>query len=207
MVRLKYFLAVVLCAVVAAAPVRAPVRADEAQDRLVEQGVAAYDAGNYQRAKDILVPLAEAGHPKAMNIVGLMYSKGFGYPSNRTTACDWYERSANEGYSSGSFNLSHCYYHGSGRPQDEREWLFWTKKAALQGHKGAQGNLAGLYVETDRDEYLYWAQKAAAQGNARAKVLMWLKGDGDLVANVKLAEIVCVIVRIAWLNDRYDACD
>jgi len=181
--------------------------ADEAQDQQVEIGVKAYDDGDYPRAKDILLPLAEAGHPKAMNMVGLMHSKGKGYSKHRQVACDWYERSAETGYISGIYNLSLCYHLGEGRANDPKLGWALTERAAQLGHIGAQGDIAGRYVDTERDLYLFWAKKAATSGNARAKVLMWLKGDGEYVPDLTFIEIVCVVVKIAWMDDRYDACD
>ncbi|MBF0250212.1 MAG: sel1 repeat family protein [Alphaproteobacteria bacterium] len=176
-------------------------------ERRVAEGVTAYDAGVYETAKAILLPLAETGHPKAMNMVGLMYSKGNGYPTNRTMACDWYERSAEAGYVSGQANFATCLYWGDGRPKDVGRSIHWDTKAAEQGYKLSQADLAGYFVDRDRKQYLYWAQKAAANGSVRAKALMWLNGDRDLVSDLPWTDIVCVMVMIGLLNESGDYCD
>ncbi|MBL4748731.1 MAG: sel1 repeat family protein [Magnetovibrio sp.] len=64
------------------------------QDQLVEQGVAFYNDNEYKKAKAVLLPLAEAGHTKAMNMIGLMTKYGKGIPLNLELSCDWYEHSA-----------------------------------------------------------------------------------------------------------------
>ena len=181
--------------------------ADDAQDQQVEIGVAAYDDGDYQRAKDILLPLAEAGHPKAMNMVGLMHSKGKGYSKHRQVACDWYERSAELGYVSAQDNFALCLYWGDGRPKDITKAIYWNERAAEQGSKLSQTNLATYYDDTDRDKYLYWAQKAAAQGGIKAKALMWSNGDRDLVPDLRWTDLVCIVVMYGWLDKPYNYCD
>ena len=180
---------------------------DEAQDALVAEGVKAYDDGDYQKAKDILLPLAEAGHPKAMNMIGLMHSNGYDYPQDRTIACNWYEQSAMAGYPPAMSNLSICFYWGDGRPQNISQAIFWDEKAAQLGHKNSQANLAAIYVDQDREKYLYWAQKAVANGSIKTKALMWGNGDGDLVTDLHWTDLVCVVVMIGWFDKRADYCD
>ena len=196
----------VLC-LITLATLAHPALADEAQDALVEQGVQAYDDGDYQKAKDILLPLAKAGVPKAMNMIGLMHDFGKGYPENTVLGCDWYQRSAKTGYVSAQSNLSTCYSLGDGRPKDMKKFLYWSQKAAEQGSKSAQGGLAAYYVDRDREQYLYWAQKAAAQGSITTKALMWGNGDKALVPHLRWTDLACVVVMIGWLDKPYDYCD
>lgn len=60
----------------------------------------------------------------------------------------------------------------------------WFKKAATQGHKGAQYNLGIMYgngqgVQQDYDEAVYWYRKAADQGYAPAQNNLGIMyGDG-----------------------------
>ena len=180
---------------------------DEAQDALVAEGVKAYDDGDYQKAKDILLPLAEAGHPKAMNMIGLMYEFIRGYSQNTRKACDWYEKSANAGYVSAQRNLAICYYWGDGRLRDEAQAIHWYRQAGEQGNKNAQAFLTAYFSSRERNEYLYWAQKAAQQGSVFAKAVMWDKGDKDLVSNLSWIDRVCIIVAVGWLKKPTDYCD
>jgi TPR repeat protein len=179
--------------------VAAPVRADEAQDRLVEQGVAAYDAGNYAEAKVILLPLAEAGIPWAMNTVGLMHDGTGAFPNDPKTECDWYERAANAGFASGMYNLSICYDWGDGRPKDLNEMLHWRNLAAESGSIPAMINLAAL-DSSEGEEYRRWMNQAAQHGSVYAKVSLWLQGYKHDVPDLKVQDIVCVSVRILILD-------
>ena len=99
-----------------------PFKATSAQDALVEQGVAFYDNEDFPKAKDILLPLAEAGHPKAMHFIGRMHEGTNVFPNNPVLECNWYERAANSGYPSSMYNMSIC-YDGNGRPDDIPSWI------------------------------------------------------------------------------------
>lgn len=181
--------------------------ADEAQDALVEQGVVAYDAGNYERAKSILLPLAEAGHPKAMNMVGRLHDGTSVFPDDPKIECDWYEKSAIAGYISAQSNFSTCYYKGDGRTKDIDKWIYWIEKSAHQGRTLSQAALAGYYVKRDRNKYLYWAEQAIAGGSKGIAVLMWLNGDKQDVVDVSPIDIACVVVMIGWLKKPSDHCE
>ena len=178
---------------------------DEAQDAQVEQGVAAYDEGDYQRAKDILLPLAEAGHPKAMNMVGLMTKFGNGFTPNPEVACDWYEKSATAGYSSAMYNMSIC-YDGFGRPNDPERHKFWLLRAADVGHVPAMINLSA-FDPSKGEEYLKWHRLAIDHGSTFAKVSLWLDGFKDEVPDITFGEIVCVSWNIILLDGGFRECD
>ncbi len=72
---------------------------DEA-DQLVEamaaynEGVAAYNKGDYQRAIEKFQPLAEQGHAIAQYNFGLMYDDGQAVPQDYVQAYKWYTLSA-----------------------------------------------------------------------------------------------------------------
>ena len=182
------------------------VRANEAEDQLVEQGVAFYDDEDFQKAKDILLPLAEAGHAKAMNMIGLMHDGTGVFPNNPKLECDWYEKSANGGYLSGMYNLSSCFNHGRGRELNSKQMLFWRTKAANQGYIPAMINLSSL-DETEGEYYRYWMNKAAQHGNAYAKVSLKLQGYEQDVPDVKIQDTLCVYVRILIFDGDFLDCD
>ena len=197
----KSVLAVLFCALLVAAP----VHADEAQDRLVEQGVAAYDAGDYAEAKSILLPLAEAGHPWAMNMIGRMYKFGQGYAANPTVGCDWYERAANAGYANAMYNMSIC-YDGFGRPDDPEMDKQWLLKAADHGVADAMVNLSALDL-SEGEEYRRWMNQAVQHGSVYAQVSLWLQGYKNDVPDIKVQDIVCVSFLVLILDKDINACD
>ena len=64
------------------------------------------------------------------------------------------------------------YLNGRGVPQDDAQAVAWWRKAAVQGHAGAQYNLGvagygnGDGVPQDYTQAVEWYRKAADQGNA-----------------------------------------
>ena len=71
------------------------------------------------------------------------------------------------------YNLGNMYYRGEGVPQNDKEAANWYRKAANQGHAGAQLNLGVMYKlgsgvpENDVKAYNWWSV-AKAQGDEDA---------------------------------------
>ena len=79
--------------------------------------------------------------------------------------------------------LGDQYYYGEGVGKDLKKAEEWYRKAAEQGHAGAQFHLGFLYQHDRNDsaEAAKWYRKAADQGYARAEVslaVMHAEGDG-----------------------------
>jgi TPR repeat protein len=177
-----------------------------AMDAEVESGVQAYRAGEYVRAKEILLPLAERGHPKAMNMVGLMHDGTGVFPSDPITKCDWYERAAQAGYAPGMNNLGRCFLQGEGRPLDIQASRQWFTKAAEKGALRAMLYLGGLNG-VPPDEQRYWLKKAADQGSRVAAANLWLNGQREDAPDFTLLDELCVMVRIMLLKQGVTVCD
>jgi TPR repeat protein len=62
-----------------------------------EDGMVAYNRGDYVPAIRLFRPLAEAGNPKAQNQIGLMYRKGEGTPQSPARAFMWFSLAAKRG--------------------------------------------------------------------------------------------------------------
>ena len=62
-----------------------------------EDGMVAYNRGDYVPAIRLFRPLAEAGNPKAQTQIGVMYRKGEGMPSSPTRAFMWFSVAAKRG--------------------------------------------------------------------------------------------------------------
>src|SRR5712671_4466078 len=62
-----------------------------------EDGMAAYNRGDYMPAIRLFRPLAEAGNPKAQNVLGVMFRKGEGVPKNPARAHMWFSFAAKRG--------------------------------------------------------------------------------------------------------------
>jgi TPR repeat protein len=62
-----------------------------------EDGMAAYNRGDYVLAIRLFRPMAEQGNPKAQNVMGVMYRKGEGVPRNLRRAFMWFSFAAKRG--------------------------------------------------------------------------------------------------------------
>src|SRR6202158_4114909 len=62
-----------------------------------EDGMAAYNRGDYLPAIRLFRPLAEQGNPKAQNVLGVMFRKGEGVARNSVRAFLWFNRAAARG--------------------------------------------------------------------------------------------------------------
>jgi len=62
-----------------------------------EDGMAAYNRGDYVPAIRLFRPLAEKGNPKAQSVIGVMYRKGEGVARNSARAFMWFSLAAKRG--------------------------------------------------------------------------------------------------------------
>ena len=62
-----------------------------------EDGLVAYNRGDYMPAMRLFRPLAEKGDAKAQNLLGAMYRKGEGVARNSVRAFVWFNRAARNG--------------------------------------------------------------------------------------------------------------
>ena len=112
-----------------------------------DEGVAAYDRGDYATALREWRPLAKQGNANAQYNLGIMYNNGRGVPQDFAEAVKWYSKAAEQGMAEAQVNLGvmYMYYNGHGVPQDLAEVVKWNRMAAEQGDAGAQYNLGVMY--------------------------------------------------------------
>jgi hypothetical protein len=81
-----------------------------------EDGLAAYDAGDYQKALRLWKPLAKWGvYPQVM--LGWLYNKGEGVPVDHAKAVYWYTKAAKQGHATAQYHLGLMYAKGDGVPK------------------------------------------------------------------------------------------
>jgi TPR repeat protein len=127
----------------------------------LEDGVAAYDRGDYATALRLLQPLGEQGDVTAQIVLGSMYDAGIGVTKDDRKALQWYRLAAEQGNADAQFNLGDMYANGQGVTQDNREAVKWLRLAAEQGNASAQSNLG----------VMYWHGRGVSQDYLRAH--MW----------------------------------
>lgn len=111
----------------------------------LQDGIAAYNKGNYPAALKELRPLADNGDAKAQALLGEIYNGARGVPQDHTEAVSWYRKAAERGDAGAQVSLGMMYENGTGVPQDNKEAVSWYRKAAEQGYAEAQYILGGLY--------------------------------------------------------------
>lgn len=90
-----------------------------------DEGIAAYEAGNFQKAFEKFKPLAKKGDSWAQFQLGIIYGWGKGVPRDDREAAKWYRKAAKWGHPIALLNLGHMYGKGQGVPQDYVQAYKW----------------------------------------------------------------------------------
>ncbi len=100
----------------------------------LEEGLAAYDRGDYRGALEVWQGAAASGEASAMNAIAGLYDQGEGVRREPALAAAWYRRSAERGDPVGQLNLGDMYGRGVGVPRDRVEAYIWLSLAAARGN-------------------------------------------------------------------------
>ena len=79
-----------------------------------EDGMAAYNRGDYLPAIRLFRPLARQGNPKAQSVIGVMYRKGEGVPRSSSRAFMWFSLAARRGEAKARAGLRDFQKHDAG---------------------------------------------------------------------------------------------
>ena len=138
-----------------------------------DKGMEAYDKGDYATALKEWRPLAEQGHAKAQNGLGVVYADEQGVAQDYKQAFHWFQKAAEQGDATAQVNLGLMYYNGDGVTQDYKQAVYWYQKAAEQKYARAQNNLGVMYekgqgVAQDYVSAHVWFNLASANGHDKA---------------------------------------
>ena len=134
----------------------------------LDDGLSAFNVGDYGRAMQLWQPLADDGDPKAQYNVALLYYKGLGVEQDYRTALVWYNQAARAGHVQAMFNMGMMYLNGEGVFRSNQDAFYWISEAAKRGLAAAQYN-AGVMnayaIGCGRDEIaaVRWWRLAAEQ--------------------------------------------
>jgi TPR repeat protein len=136
----------------------------------LEAGRAAYMAGEFDKAREIWLPLAEAGDAEAQAWIGSLYANGDGVEVDDSAAFAWYLKSAEAGNVLAQSNVGAMYAMGTGVAQDDKEAVRWFERAAENGDAHGQFNLAvlltsGTGISKDLAKAAEWYRAAAEGGH------------------------------------------
>ncbi len=163
------------------------------------------EKGVVKNYAQIIYWLEESGNnnnEKALNLLGLIYSKGEGIiVQNDSLSIKWYTKSAGLGNLEAQNILADIYYYGLVTEKDRKQAAFWYEKSAELGQMSSQYKIGSMYyygngVSRDTKEAAAWYQKAMDQGSLEAATLLgeiYITGDGaeqDYAQALKILEPV-----------------
>ena len=138
----------VLCFAAVIAGLFTPLQSRGARaEKLLQKGIAAYEAKDYENAAMYYKEAAEQGDAMAQNMLALCYDTGEGVKQDYVMAANWYCNAAEQGNASAQLNLGACYADGHGVGLDSAEAVKWYRKAAEQGNELAIEALKRLGVK------------------------------------------------------------
>ncbi len=141
-----------------------------------DEGVAAYDAGDFATAYSIWLPLAKSGDIAAQRNVAHMLRRGQGVPQDSQRALWFYERAASAGLASAALNAGMMRIEPDAPYRDLEKGATWLRLAAASGSPDAMWELALLIenraqsTQADLDAAQAFIRRAAELGHEEAKL-------------------------------------
>lgn len=126
-----------------------------------DDGMAAYQASDYEEAIAQWKPLAEHGNAQAAYNLGFMYEFGYGVAVNDDASFKWYLRAAQQGHAQAQRSVAWMYERGKGVPQDRAQATRWVEISALEHN--AQVAMEKKFL----DELMTQMSQAAARYDAQ----------------------------------------
>lgn len=123
-----------------------------------QQGWEAHDRGDFARAFQLWLPLAQQGQVTAQINIGVMYDYGKGVPQNYASAAEWYRAAALQNHVIAQYNYGVFLGEGKVAAVGDEDAQHWLLKAATQGYADAQYKLGIMYAQNAVGQ----EQKAAA---------------------------------------------
>ncbi len=140
---------------------------------LVNDGLDAYNEGDFERAFDLWKAAARQEDPVGQYNLAVLYYNGEGVNQDLLQAYKWFRKSAELGYADAQYDLGLMYLDGEGTAKDPKTGIEWMKKSAEQNHADAQFELAKAYqggvgIEQNLAEAIKWYNKAKENGQEDA---------------------------------------
>ena len=137
-------------------------------------GQVSYFFGDYAKAFEKWLPLAEKNYAEAQASIAWLYQSGMGVTKDLNKALHYYQLAAGQSDAVAQNNLGVMYEQGLGVEKNLSVAREWYRKAAEQGYRFAEFNYAnflfnGFGGAKDSEQALMWYRKAAEQNVAQAK--------------------------------------
>lgn len=163
----------------------------------LEEGIAAYERGDYETAFREFLPLAEEGDAAVQHLVAKSYSTGIGVRANQSEALYWMRRSAEQNWPPAQFDLGVLYADGRAVTRDLAAARSWYVRAAEHGQPEIQLRLGMMYFEgidsagasRDDEQAVKWFRRAAEEEFPPAQFLyaVMLEEGRGIARNVTMA--------------------
>ena len=143
-----------------------------------QEGLKAFEAGEFDRAFEIWRPLADRGDPVAQYSLGKLFERGGGaIEQDFAKAARWYRVAASQGIAAAQNNLALMHAQGRGVDRNVKQAIDLWLSAADRNHPMAQYNLGlaffrGEGVQKDEREAAGWFRRAADAGLSDAQYAM-----------------------------------
>ena len=112
-----------------------------------EDGVKAYNKGDYGAAAREFGKAARQGHLDAQANLGVLFELGRGVKRDHSEAAFWYRMAAENGHLAARFNLALKYRKGQGVPKDLGKAAKWLAEAAAGGDEQSKRLLGAVRAE------------------------------------------------------------
>lgn len=120
-------------------------------DQEFRNGLSAYDSGNYLKALEIWLPLAQHEDAPSQAGVGFIYHRGLGVQVDDQKAFFWLRRAAEHGQPEGQMMLGTLYFYGQGVGQSYVQAYAWCDLAQDGGSADAE-DCRGAALQSLRSE-------------------------------------------------------
>ena len=120
-----------------------------------EDGMAAYDRGDYAAAFQAWRPLAEQGDVRAQYRLGRLYEAGDGVPRDDAAALRWFDAAGEQGDKEALVSIGIFHADGRGVPQDTFKAFMWWEIAARRGSglaRALQMTVERQLTQAEKDE-------------------------------------------------------
>ena len=132
--------------------IAAPLGAAPA-DSQFRSGLSAYNGGDYLKALEIWLPLAQQEDAPSQAGVGFIYHRGLGVDVDNQKAFYWLHKAAEHGQPEGQMMLGSLYFYGQGVGQSYVQAYAWCDLAQDGGNADAEDcrGAALQALRSDRD--------------------------------------------------------
>ncbi|MZH05909.1 MAG: sel1 repeat family protein [Nitrospinae bacterium] len=131
-----------------------------------DEGLDAIHETDYEKALEILMPLAVKGHAPSQYNLGVMHEWGNGVPKDYVKAMKWYKLSAQGSHKDAQNNLGAMYSKGEGTEQNFVDALKWFVISAENGSEAGRKNI-DIVEKRMTPEQITQARKLAREWTRR----------------------------------------